>query len=160
MTDVGRRSWGYSGGEGERLVFKTDGEPALVAVVKKLARFHGGEVVPEVSPPGESQANGAAEENGKAILGLTVTMLENICARIGKVIDGEAPFIQWVIRWAAMVLSRFSVIWDNKTAFEHQTGRQCGLEVVPIGEVVLYKSAKTSGDRKRVLGKIGGKGYG
>ena len=122
-------------------------------VTRKLAKFHGGDIVPEHSPPGESQANGAAEENGKACLGLAVTMLEAICSGVGEVIDGKLPIIQWVIRWAAMAISRFSVIDGDKTAFERQTGRKCHLEVIPIGEVVLYKSAKTSGDRKRVIGE-------
>ena len=73
-------------------------ESSILAVTRKLAKFHGGEVIPEMSPPGESQANGAAEENGKSVLGLVVTMLEQVCATVGKVIDGKAPFIQWIIR--------------------------------------------------------------
>eukprot|EP00973_Karenia_brevis_P017947 2466792-Karenia_brevis.AAC.1 len=77
------RSWGYNGGPEDKLVFQSDGEEALVAVVKKLAKFHGGQVVIEVSPPGESQANGAAEENGKNILGLALTMLEYVCSMVG-----------------------------------------------------------------------------
>eukprot|EP00973_Karenia_brevis_P061781 8590966-Karenia_brevis.AAC.1 len=91
------KSWGYNGGPEEKFVFQSDGEEALMAVVKKLARFHGGQVVIEVSPPGESQANGAAEENGKNILGLTMTMLEYVCSMVGAVISGRAPFAQWVV---------------------------------------------------------------
>ena len=147
------KSWGYAGGAEDRLVFRTDDESSLMAVTKKLAKFHGGEVVPEHSPPGESQANGAAEENGKSVLGLAVTMLEQVCANVEEVIDGSLPFVQWVIRWAAMVLSRYAVIDGEKTAYERQTGRKCNLEVIPIGETVLYRSAKTSDDRKRVLGE-------
>ena len=52
-----------------------------------------------------------------------------------------------------MLLSRYSVIDGDKTAYERQTGRKCRLEVIPIGEMVLYKSAKTSQDRKRVIGE-------
>ena len=147
------RSWGYAGGVEDRLVFRTDGESSIMAVVNKLAKYHGGDVVPEHSPPGESQANGAAEENGKSILGLAVTLLEDVCSQAGEVIEGSLPFVQWVIRWSAMLLSRYSVIDGDKTAYERQTGRKCRLEVIPIGEMVLYKSAKTSQDRKRVIGE-------
>ena len=130
------RSWGYAGGVEDRLVFRTDGESSIMAVVNKLAKYHGGDVVPEHSPPGESQANGAAEENGKSILGLAVTLLEDVCSQAGEVIEGSLPFVQWVIRWSAMLLSRYSVIDGDKTAYERQTGRKCRLEVIPIGEMV------------------------
>ena len=109
------KSWGYAGGVEDRLVFRTDGESSIMAVVNKLAKYHGGDVVPEHSPPGESQANGAAEENGKSILVLAVTLLEDVCSQAGEVIEGSLPFVQWVIRWAAMVISRYSVIDGDKT---------------------------------------------
>ena len=52
-----------------------------------------------------------------------------------------------------MVLSRFVRGTDLKTAFERISGRRCTQEVVPIGESILYKSAKTSTDWKRVVGE-------
>lgn len=147
------RSWGYAGGPEEKLIFQSDGEESLLAVLKKVAAFHGGQMIPEVSPPGESQANGAAEENGKNILGMVMTLMEHVCAKVGEVISGACPFAQWVVRWAAMLITRFSVGTDGKTAYERMTGRKCKLEVVPIGETVLYKAAKTAGDRKRMVGE-------
>ena len=54
---------------------------------------------------------------------------------------------------APMVLSPFVKGPDNKTAFERQTGISCHQEKVPVGECVLYKSAKNSDDRKRVVGE-------
>ena len=42
----------------------------------------------------------------------------------------------------------------GKTAYERTTGRRCTQEVVPIGEIVLSKAAKNSGDRKRVWRKL------
>eukprot|EP00973_Karenia_brevis_P040696 5631595-Karenia_brevis.AAC.1 len=52
-----------------------------------------------------------------------------------------------------MDISRFAIGGDGKTAFERAIGRKCDLEVLPIGETVLYRPARTSGDRKRVVGE-------
>jgi len=79
-------------------MFMSNNEESLLAVLRKLA----GQVIPEVSPLGESQANGAAEENGKVPLGLAMTMLEQVCSKVGGIISGNAPFVQRMIRRAAM----------------------------------------------------------
>ena len=50
-----------------RLILKSDGEPAIVAVREALARCHGGLSTREQPPRGEHQANGAAEEAGRTI---------------------------------------------------------------------------------------------
>ena len=58
------KSWGYPGGGQNKLILKSDGEPAIVAVREALARCHGGIVIPEQPPPGEHQGNGLAEVTG------------------------------------------------------------------------------------------------
>ena len=52
------KSWGYPGGENNPLIFKSDGEPAMKSVREALARYHGGTIIPEQPPTGESQSNG------------------------------------------------------------------------------------------------------
>ena len=52
------KSWGHPGGAGNKIILKSDGEPAIVAVREALARCHGGRVTPEQPPRGEHQANG------------------------------------------------------------------------------------------------------
>jgi hypothetical protein len=52
------KSWGYPGGNTEELIFKSDGERAIVAVREALARYHGGKITPELAPKGESSSNG------------------------------------------------------------------------------------------------------
>ena len=39
----------------------------------------------------------------------------------------------------------------GKTADEKQKGRECNEEVVPFGEMVMYKRLKGSGERKKVM---------
>ena len=59
------QSWGHAGGEGGHFIFKSDGEPSIVALRTAVARYVGGRVIPEDVPRGESQSNGTVEEAGK-----------------------------------------------------------------------------------------------
>ena len=47
------------------MILKTDGEPAIIALLDALAKFHGGRIVPELPPRGHHQSNGLVEEAGK-----------------------------------------------------------------------------------------------
>eukprot|EP00973_Karenia_brevis_P001575 213524-Karenia_brevis.AAC.1 len=111
-----------------------------------------------MSPPGEKQSNGAAEENGKTCLGMALTMLEMVCDKVGETLPDDCPFVQWVIRWAAMVLSRFVKGSDNRTAYERTNGRECNQEVIAIGECMLFRPSRNTDDRKRVVGESWRKG--
>ena len=46
------RSWGYHGGEGGHVIFKSDGESSIKRVRDKLAKAIGGRVVIESPPKG------------------------------------------------------------------------------------------------------------
>ena len=61
------KSWGHTGGPEEHLILKSDGEGAIKAVRDALAKYHGGRIVPECPPKGESQANGVVEQAGQMV---------------------------------------------------------------------------------------------
>ena len=46
------KSWGFPGGGDHRVILKTDGEPAVVALREALSKLHGGVVSPEQPPKG------------------------------------------------------------------------------------------------------------
>jgi len=54
----------------------------------------------------------------------------------------------WMIRWAAMMVSRFLVGRDGRTAHERRRGRKCNVPVVRFGELVWYKQMRESKERK------------
>ena len=64
------KSWGHHGGQTGHIILKSDGEAAIKAVRDAVARYHGGSVVPESPPKGESQSNGRVEEAGKQSVSL------------------------------------------------------------------------------------------
>ena len=69
IRDLSRelKAWGHHGGQAGHLIVKSDAEPAIRAVVEALAKYHGGRVIVEHPPKGESQSNGLVEEAGKTI---------------------------------------------------------------------------------------------
>ena len=56
--------------------------------------------------------------------------------------------MRWLVRWAAMVLSRYHVGKDKKTAYERQTGKTCKNDVVPFGERVWFRQLRDHSDKK------------
>ena len=57
----------------------------------------------------------------------------------------------WLIRWAAMGVSRFLPGRDKNTPYERQTGRSCSIEVIPFGETILYRMPEVARDRHQAL---------
>ena len=72
-------------------------------------------------------------------------------AKIGEEISSDCVIMLWLVRWVAMLYSRFKVGTDGKTAYERQKGRKCKQEVIPFAEKVMYKKLKESGARKHIL---------
>ena len=70
--------------------------------------------------------------------------------RIKRKIAQEEPIMPWLVRWAAMLLSRFGKGKDGKTPYERQRGRKCELEIVPFGEVVWYRLPEVATDRHQL----------
>ena len=141
------KAWGHSGGAGSNLIFKSDGEPSIRAVRDALGRYHGGRVTPEQPPPGESQANGRVEEAGKTVRGYVRVFKDMLESKAGQKIPTDAVILQWLVRWAAMLHSRYRVGADGKTAYERQRGRKCKQEVVPFGEKVYYRKLDQDGKK-------------
>ena len=54
----------------------------------------------------------------------------------------------WMLRWAAMMCSRYAVGRDGKTAYERRRGRRCNILVVPFGEKVWFKQIRDQKERK------------
>ena len=145
------KSWGYYGGEGGKILLKSDGEPAIIALRDAVAAYHGGVVVPERPPVGESQAHGAAEESGKTMRGIVKVYKVQVETQASIKIEAVDCIILWMIRWGAMSYSRFKVGEDGKTAYERQKGRKCRLEVVPCGEIIYCKQLNETAEQRRSL---------
>jgi len=107
------KTWGRGGGPGGALTLKCDGKPAVRAVHEALARHHGGRIIPEGPPKGESQLNGVIEEAGKTVRGCTRVYKDLVEERAGIKVGCDVEITLWMIRWAALVCSRYLVGQDG-----------------------------------------------
>ena len=142
------KSWGHAGGEGGHIILKTDGEPAIIAVREALARYHGGKVVQEGPPRGESQSNGAVEEAGKTVREYARVLKEHVEDKAKIKLSTADVLVNWLIRWSAMICSRYMVGRDGKTPYERRRGRRCNIPAVAFGEKVHYKELRQSKEQK------------
>ena len=143
------KSWGRPGGSASRLIMKSDSERPMVALREALARTHGGLITPEQPPKGESASNGRVEEAGRTIRDMVRVLKLQLEAKLNRTVAIQEPIMHWMVRWAAMLLSRFRVGGDGKTAYQRQTGKRCVSDVVPFGETMWYRELHASGERKK-----------
>ena len=142
-------SWGHAGGDGGKIILKSDSEAAIVAVREALARRHGGRVVPERPPPGEKQSNGVIEEAGRTVRCMAVTLKDALETKVKVKIQPGDVITEWIFRWAAMLCSRYLVGTDGRTAYERRRGRRCKVPVVSFGELVHFKELHPDGKRDK-----------
>ena len=66
-------------------------------------------------------------------------------------IDSQDAITLWMVRWAAMMVSRYLVGKDGRTAYERRRGRACRIPVALLGEKVWYKQIRDQKERKDKL---------
>jgi len=145
------KSWGHHGGDNGKLIVKTDTESPIKAFRTKLFKYHGGRMIPEDPAKGESASNGKIEEAGKTVREFVKLMKLQIEEEAKCELNENDEIMQWIIRWAAMLVSRFVIGEDGKTGYERRRGRRCNIPVVRCGEKVLYRELKKG---KHVPGKL------
>ena len=142
-------AWGHPGGSRGQLIIKSDTEPAIVAVREALARRHGGRVVPEKPAVGEKQSNGTVEEAGKSVRDMALTLKDHIETAANTKIEPGDIIVEWLVRWAAMLSSRYMVGADGRTPYERRRGRPCRTPTACFGETVFYKQLHAEVKQKK-----------
>ena len=137
------KAWGHTGGERSRIILKSDNEKIIIASKTMTGRYHGGIVTPEHPPKGESQSNGVVEGAGRIVRDFVRVLKGQMEENTGGHLETDDIIIQWIVRWAAMLCSRYLVGKDGLTAIERRRGRKCNIPVVPMGESVFYKESRS-----------------
>jgi len=132
------KAWGHARGTRE-LILKCAGGSAIRAVREALAKHHGGRVPPE--------PNGVIEEARKTRREFVQVYKDRVEEKAGINLDSDEVIILWMIRWAAMVCSRYLVGEDRKTAYERREGRRCNDKVPAICQKVWYKKVRHDKER-------------
>ena len=118
---------------------KTDGEPAMLALQKALAVMRTYKTLPINPPEYNPQSNGSAEKAVQDVVGQARCLLLGLEARLKQNLDPGIPFMKWLLRHAAFLLTRYSVGKDGLTPWRRLTGRNQAGTIVELGERVFAK---------------------
>ena len=131
------------------MIVKSDQEPAILAILEHVARLRaaegGGKTVPESSPVGDSRGNGLVERAIQSLEAMARVLRSQLEERWGRRIDPRHPVFTWMVGYAAVLLNRFEVGKDGRTAYErlkNKTSKMLGLE---FGELILWKRKPVGG---------------
>ena len=70
------------------------------------------------------------------------TLRDQIVYNTRQKVNDESLSMTWMVRWAAELISRYSVGDDGMTAFERIRKEKCIVPLAMIGEIVLYLPLK------------------
>ena len=71
------------------------------------------------------QADGLIEEAGKTLREYVRIFKTQIEQNTGKRIETNLPIMEWAVRWAGLMLTRYKKTSDGKTAYERIRGKEC-----------------------------------
>ena len=116
----------------ERVISKSDQEPAIVQLQHEVARLRkdAGTAI-ENSRVGDSNSNGAVERAVREVKGMTRTLRSHLEEKIRKKIKLDDPIVPWIVRHAAYLITRCRVGPDGKTAMQKLKGRRVITPLLP-----------------------------
>ena len=110
-----------------------------------------GRYVVEYSPVGASQGNGMIDMgNPICVRSKTRVLLSALEEKWGCSIPYDHPLICYIVEYAGVLLNRFEVGVDGRTAYERNKEKKATTRGIGIGEVVLWRRKKIGGE----LGKL------
>ena len=126
----------------KEIVFKSDQEPAIVALGEIIKASWNGDMALEYSPVGESQSNGMVERGIQTWEGQVRTLKDALEARIDEEIPPDHPVLTWLVEHAATLVRRCAVGADGTTPQEKIKGRASHRPGFEFGERVWYRPAR------------------
>ena len=132
-------------GHSHKLMMRSDGEPAIRDLLKKVAHMRASETLLEHSPVGDSKANGRAERAVQAVEKQVRVLNISTEENLGK-FSVMHPVFPWLVLHAADVMTKFKVRPDGLTAYEAIKGRDYSGAMLEFCSAVLYRAtAKVQG---------------
>ena len=143
---------GYAG---VKITVKSDGEPAIVALVEALAVARKAETVPVRSPARESKCNGKVEREVRTSRGQFVAMKDHVETMLGMELPANGAVPTWLVMHAAQTLNCYKVLETGRTPCELVTGHRPKAVAVPFGEKVHFLKAQSKTIKKLTNWKMG-----
>ena len=139
------------GYESAKLVLKSDQESSVKAVIDKVTKARGdAPTLPEHSPVRSSGSNGVIERGIKEVQGQLRAMKSALDTRLTSDIRGTSNILPWMVEYASVLINRYLVGKDGKTAHERLRGKASRMLGFEFGEVVHFRRIPVQGR----LGKL------
>ena len=132
------------------VTLKCDGEPAIVQLLKKVKEKRVCNTILEHPPAYDPQSNGVAEKAVQEFMEQLRAVKIALEQRIGIKINTDDAVMPWINDHAAMLLSRFKLSNDGKTAYRRLTGKDCRAPMLEFGERVLAKPKRNPRTTRKV----------
>jgi hypothetical protein len=125
-----------------RLKFRSDGEPAVAALLAKVAvelKGRGVAVVPDLTPKGDSQAGGEQESAVTVFKNKARTMWHQACELHGVADRPDHALLPWLVQYAGQLVTRTHLHPDGRSSWSKVTGRrEFPRAFLPWGEKVHF----------------------
>ena len=144
-----------SGYQGQKLTFKTDQEPSIVALKRAVAAERVGETVPIESPVRASKSNGMMENAVKIWQEQLRTIKHLVEHKLGKRIEVDGVIFSWLIPYVTETLNKFKVGLDGLTAYERITSHKCRHLTIGFCEAVDYILETDKGNQHKADSRMG-----
>ena len=108
--------------------------------------------MPEYSPVRSSGSNGVIERGIKEVQGQLRVMKSALDTRVGVDIRSTSNFLPWMVEYASVLINRYLVGKDGKTAYERLRGKKSKMLGFEFGESVHFRRIPLQGR----LGKLDG----
>ena len=139
-----------------QVTIRSDGEPSILQINHELRdeinKMRGKDAESkahsEQAPRYSAQSMGAVGAAQKTLKGDFLTMRSDLENKIQQKITPAMNIWPWMIRHAAWVRGRFGIKANMRTAYEDAYGSQYTGQILPFGEVVLFKVPHSASGRK------------
>ena len=112
------RIFDQSGYKGQKVTWKTDQEPSILAAKAAVSAARVGETVPIESPVRASKSNGKMENAVKIWQEQLRTIKHYTEAKMGKEIEVDSVLFSWLVPFASDIINKYCVGSDGRTAYE------------------------------------------
>ena len=126
-----------------RVQLTSDGEPALMDLLRHVAERRPAQTLLLRSPPYDSQSNGRVERTVRSIEEICRTLKLDVESRAAARISVHSPAFAWILRHGTMLLNYRQPGIDGRTSHHRLHGSPYNGELVRWGSVVHLKLDNT-----------------
>ena len=129
----------------DRIIIKSDQETSANDIAREVSKCRAttyGTAL-ENSAVGDSNSNGTVERAIQDVEGQCRTMRSALEERLAVPVKIDSPVVPWLIRHAAVLITRCRVRPSGRTSFEMMKGRRSNGKLAEFGEVMHFKIPHT-----------------